>query len=580
MNRKNETAVTDGEAIWMMDAPPPGTAEAIQTASGLPEPLCHALARRGILPGELSRFLDSGLQHIQDPDLLPDMEPAVNRIWNALDRKETILVFGDYDVDGVCSTALMLEVLGALGGNVCSFIPHRMEDGYGLTQEALETCVRRFSPHLIITVDCGSSSTAEIEWARARGIDVVVTDHHEVDHSPPTAIACINPKRESSSSLSILAGVGVAFFLCFALLKKGREQGRSIASEVDLRKQLDLVAVGTIADMVPLLGDNRCLARYGLKMLNREQGRTGILALKEVAAIKTEIGCGHIGFQIGPRINAAGRLEHPDIALALLLQNDMEEARWLAQQLDDANQERRAVEDQVLEEAIRKVESEVDLDRSPILVVDGEGWHAGVIGIVASRLVQRWHRPAVVIAVDADTGIGKGSCRSVEGFHFTAALQKCAHLLEKFGGHAMAAGLQLHQDQIDTFRDLFNEQALPDLDPSQARQRIRVDGVLQPGHLKLDIARTLQSWAPFGIGNPEPVWRVDGATLGNVRILKDLHVKGTLRAGGAEVDAIGFNMADRQLPTGPVSMLLKLQINVWQGQERLQCLIIDWNSGL
>jgi single-stranded-DNA-specific exonuclease len=430
------------------------------------------LASRGITdPSDAERFLTPRLSDLADPFLLPQMDAAVQRIWRAIEGGASIAVYGDYDVDGITSTALMVQVLESLGAEVKSFLPLRMDEGYGLTPEGLQRCLESLKPSLILTVDCGTGSVAAVEQAKAAGVDIVVTDHHAVARGEVApALAVVNPKL-GDERFHMLAGVGVAFKLCHALTKHGRSGAHRAAGDLDLRGHLDLVALGTITDIVPLVGENRILARHGLAQLNKTENR-GLKTLIDVAGITQRIDTYEVGFRLGPRLNAAGRLGDALEALELLLTKDATRAMEVAQRLDASNRDRQAVEAAILQEVLREMDQQFDPGQHFGLVVGRKGWHTGVIGIVASRLVQRYNRPSIVIGFDED-GTGKGSCRSIDGFDLVGGLSQCAQHLVKFGGHTMAAGLEIERANLEPFQEAFNAAAAgalrgTDLRPVQA----------------------------------------------------------------------------------------------------------------
>lgn len=548
------------------------TARLVSSCRDLPPPLVAVLGQRGCrTPDEVESFLNPVLSSLRDPFLLPDMEQAVQRIERALAEKESILVFGDYDVDGVCSTALLVRVLRDLGGRVSSYIPGRMEQGYGLSIESAEVALERHSPSLIITVDCGSSSATAVEWLRGRGTDTVVTDHHEPDGQLPAGIPVVNPKRDAAHPDRVLCGAGVAFKLCHALLISGRGRGCAASAALDLKEILPEVAVATVADMVPLLGENRALVRAGLRRLEKD-ARPGWKALCDCAGVRLPLQPWHAGFALGPRINAAGRVGRADDALELLLTSRAERARGLARALDEANRERQGIEQGLVREAIEEVEKRIQTREYFGLVVAREGWHPGVIGIVASRLVARYNRPVAVIGIE--NGRGRGSCRSVEPFDMLAGLSTCSDLLDRFGGHAMAAGLELSADGLDAFCERFDAAAAHHLRGVDLRPALEIDRAITLAEAGRDLLEGLRRAGPFGQDNPEPVWTARGLVAENSRILKEKHLRMTLRDGDIRCEAIGFHLAGK-LPSGPVDAAFTVQENNWQGRSSVQLHLRD-----
>jgi len=545
---------------------------------GVPRIIAAILAGRGYGEEAAARnFLDARLSQLSDPFLLPDMDRAVDRIWAALDQGETIVIHGDYDADGVSSTALMVRVLSALGGRVIPFIPNRVDDGYGLSADTLKYCIETHHPGLLITVDCGTSSADAVRAATEAGVDVVITDHHEAGEEIAPAMAVVNPKVGDHDSLRILAGVGVAFKLCHALLRKGRDENRDIAQDMDLRAHMDLVSIGTIADMVPLTGENRVLARYGLGVLDRTES-AGLKALKEISGVRGTADTYHVGFLLGPRLNAAGRMGGAEKALELLLTDDAERGRNLAQELDGANRERQELEARIVEAAEKEIDDYFDPKKNFGLVLAREGWHPGVIGIVASRLVSRYRRPAVVIAMDEE-GRGKGSCRSIEGFNLVEHLAECADLLEGFGGHAMAAGLEVSMANVDAFRDQFNRVAKAALESMDLRPVQSIDAWIELDEIDEELMSYMDRMKPFGFGNPTPVLAASRVrVMGEPRILKEKHLKMKVSSGNRMFEAIGFGLGGREVPQGPLKMAFQVTRNEYRGRTSLQLQIKDFQA--
>lgn len=549
------------------------------SADLIPQPLVALLVQRGCTTvDEIAQFVNCGLASLRDPFEMPAMNKAVARIRKALSDGEKITVFGDYDVDGVCSTALLVRVLRELGGNVSAFIPSRFDDGYGLSADALAACVTEHNPSLIITVDCGTSSVEAVRKARTAGIDVVITDHHEPAEQIAPAIAVVNPKCVPDHPARILAGAGVAFKLCHALIKSGRENGCLASAGVDLKKYLEFTAVATVTDMVPLLGENRALVRAGFQSLENSCW-AGWNALKKMAGIAGSVETWHAGFAFGPRINAAGRVGRPDDALELLLTDLPARADELAQMLDSANRERQAIEKDMVREAIEEIDSYFDADRHFGLVIAREGWHTGVIGIVASRLVNRYSRPVVVIGMDG--AVGRGSCRSIDGYNLLDGLGACAELLKQFGGHAMAAGLDIEAQNLEEFKVRFNSAVASQIKACDLRPVLEIDRSITLSEADEALMGGLKRTGPFGQDNPEPVWAVCGVKATDSRILKEKHLKLTLSDGKSSREAIGFNLAEK-LPSGPVDVAFTLQENTWNGRTSIQLNIRDirpCNSG-
>lgn len=560
---------------WRVAEPDPAVVARLAAATDLPEPVARVLVNRGVAEDELKGFLDPRLDSLSDPFLLPGMEDAVDRIWAAIDGGEKILIYGDYDVDGVTSTALMLNVLRDLGAERPQhYIPHRMDDGYGLTVETMQKVRATFEPGLVITVDCGTGSVEAVEEGAKLGVDVIVTDHHEVSSGVAGALAVVNPKLGDNQDLHMLAGVGVAFKLCHALIKAGREDGRK-AAKLDLRKYLYLVSMGTIADMVPLVKENRILARAGLASMNRNRP-IGIQALGKVARIDEEITTYHIGFQIGPRINAAGRMSKSDRALACLMESDLEQALVIARELDAANDERKQVGLEIAAAALEEIEASFDATDTFAIVAGQEGWHPGIVGIVASRVAKRFHRPTVIIGIDQN-GKGKGSCRGVPGFDLVAGLAQADDYLNKYGGHKMAAGLEIDAEHIPAFRERLNAVAKEMFGGVPPNPVLKIDSWLETDDLTIDMVDAIERLRPFGQGNATPVWACRDVVVEDTREVGDGHLKLNLLSGERAFKAIGFNMFEREVPDR-IDIAFELKRNVYRGTTSLELVLQDFRS--
>ncbi|MBP7829774.1 MAG: single-stranded-DNA-specific exonuclease RecJ [Kiritimatiellae bacterium] len=546
-------------------------ADSLAASLGIPRPLAEVLAARGLAePAEARRFLNPRLDNLADPTVLPDMGRAVERVLRAVKARERIVIFGDYDADGVTAAALLTRFLRGLGGEAVPFLPLRLEEGYGLGVDALRRCLEAHHPELVITVDCGTGSVDAVRAAAESGVDVVVTDHHEPSGDVAPAAAVVNPKLGSDEQARQLAGVGVAFKLAWALAARAGADARLVF------RYLDLVAVGTVADVVPLQGENRILVHYGLRQLNNNPW-TGLRALIEAAEIRDAIGEYHLGFVIGPRLNAAGRLGDAQAALELLLTEDAGAAEPLARQLDRGNRERQKIEADILEEALQDVAA-LDLEKHAGLVLARRGWHPGVIGIVASRIVGRYGRPVLMITLNED-GTGRGSGRSIEGFNLVENLAACRDHLARFGGHAMAAGLELEEKNLAALREAFSRRVADAVPPDRLRPVQRVDSWIDLADADERLFENLQALRPFGCGNPRPVWAASRVrVLGQPRILKDKHLKLRVVSGSAQREAIGFNLAGQPLPDGPMDIAFTLDMNSWMGRETLQLKLEDFRA--
>lgn len=540
----------------------PSLASELSSSLGVPRLIGELLARRGFdCMEKAARFLDPKLKTLSDPFQLADMDSAVTRILTAIDKGERIALYGDYDVDGVTSLALMTRVLRAYGSEPARFLPHRMEEGYGLSADGIARCVEEHRPQLVIAVDCGTASVHEVRALREQGIDVIVIDHHEPQAELPPCNALVNPKR--GKDFHYLCSVGLVFKVSHALLKR-----RPLPS-LDLRELLDLVALGSVADIVPLVEENRILVRYGLQRI-ADSKWIGLRALVEVSAVRAPISPGDVGFMLGPRLNAAGRLGTAQDALELLLTEDPRRAHEIAHDLDDRNRERRAVEERVVTEAEKQINDWFDPLLHAAIVVGAQGWHPGVIGIAASRVQKRYHRPTFVIGFDEE-GVGKGSGRSVEGLSLVAALDRCGMHLEKFGGHAMAAGLTVREDRFSAFRDAFLCAARDMLTDEWLLPRLRLDGELALSDVSLKLLDHLDALQPFGIGNHAPVFFARNVSLvGEPRVMKEKHLSLSFRNGRGETRAVWFGSAKQELPRLPWDIAFTVERNEYQGIVRPQ----------
>ena len=501
------------------------------------------LAIRGITdPDDAARFLNPTLEQLHDPMKLAGLECAVDRLLAAITKSERIAVHGDYDVDGITSTVILRRALELLGGNVTHFIPERLTDGYGLQPATIDR-LHAEGVKLIVSVDCGIRGADAARRARELGVELIITDHHEPDSELPDACAVVNPKRHDCSYPDKnLAGVGVALKLVQALCARA---GKSAW----LPAFVKIASIGTLADVVPLVGENRIIAKLGLQMLTKGPHKVGLRALLEAAGLSGKtIDSYHIGFMVAPRINAAGRMSTPDIATRLLLAADEamgEEAKALAAQLEEENTRRRQEDQDILAKAKKIVETDPEIGARSVLVVAGEGWHRGVIGIVASKLVDAFYRPAIVLSVDGD--LAHGSCRSIAGFDMLACLESCAPLMKRFGGHKAAAGLQLDTARIKEFRLAVNAHADTCLGPDDLRPRLWLDGPLAFSDLNERVMSEFASLAPFGPGNPRPRFHTGPvAIVDGPRLLKDRHLKMSMKQNGRVLRAIQWNAAERE----------------------------------
>jgi single-stranded-DNA-specific exonuclease len=535
------------------------------------------LINRGIdSPEAARRYLSPGLSDIPDPFLLPDMEAAVDRILAAMKSGEKIAIFGDYDVDGIAGTALLALFLKELGQDPITMLPNRAGEGYGLSRGAVEM-LHEMGAGLIITVDNGTRAVAEIAYARKKGIDVIVTDHHALDGPKPNASALVNPHfLDQNSPCRQLAGCGVAFMLTLALRRRIREQGNLPDPEPNLRQHLDLVALGTVADIVSLTGTNRTLVRHGLVEIGRS-AKPGIRRLLEVSGTSTQdIGPGAVAFRLAPRINAAGRIGDAHAALNLLTCSDTELALQIAQQLDRSNRQRQRQEERILIDVDSQLQKDQALATRAGIVMYAKNWHVGVLGIVASKITERLGRPAVVISLD--TTPARGSARSAGGIDLLKALSQCQELLVRYGGHDMAAGLSIDAHHIETFAGRF-DQACSRLTPTRKPRGLAIDAMVDPADITDRLAQEISCCQPFGIGNPEPILAMADMNIYDRRIVGQNHLKLKVGNQGQVFDAIGFGFGDKLSPDATrISLAFVPQLKSWRGVTSIQLKIRDLKS--
>jgi len=508
---------------------------------------------------EVRAFLNPRLSTLADPLFLPGMQEAVERIFHAVDQRQRIVLFGDYDVDGVTSLALLSEVLRAYGVEAALFLPRRIEEGYGLSAEGVARCLRQHNPQLLIAIDCGTSSSVEIALLRKAGVDVIVLDHHEPKTELPECLL-VNPKT-TNSGFEYLCSVGLTFKLCHALLKTRR-------IDFDLKTVLDLVALGTVADIVPLQGDNRVFVKSGSAVISSSR-RAGIIKLIEVAGVKPPVMPDDIGYRLGPRLNAAGRLATAEKALRLLLTDNPIEAAELARELDNQNRERQEVEKQILQQAEEELAKNFDPSRDAGIVLGARGWHPGVLGIVASRISKKYYRPTIIIGFD-ESGAGKGSGRSIENCSIVRALTECGGTLEKFGGHEMAAGVSLREENLPQFREQFLEAAARQLSDDALAPRLHLDAEIGLAEINFDLLHWHEMLQPFGNGNPQPIFVCSGVEAARPpRIVGERHLDLRLKKQNAIRHAIFFDGASVPLPPAPWDVAFRLHPNLYEGETRI-----------
>lgn len=566
---------TSTPKTWVLRTPAaPEHAQRLAAELGLSFTFASLLANRGFGSSlEVQEFLQPSLGKLLDPFLMRDMDKATERIWKAIDAQEQILVFGDYDVDGITATSLLSSALTRLGAKVTYFIPDRIRDGYGFSERGVEVARKRRTK-LVVTADCGITATNEVKIAGTHGIEVIVTDHHEPLGDMPDAVAILNPKRKDCPyPFKELAGVGVVLKLV-----QGLAAARPGAlPEEFVPQHLDLVALGTIADVVPLRGENRIFAKLGLDQICTSQ-KPGIIALKEVAGLKARrVESGHVAYILAPRINAAGRLGNAESGVRLLLSTEPQEAAIIAESLEEDNSNRKKIDEQTLEDALEQLRRSGP-DLPPAIVLWSDSWHPGVLGIVASRLMERFHRPTILVSADEDEG--KGSGRSIPGFDVCQALQECREFLIGFGGHSYAAGLTIRAENLEKFREKLCSVVTARINPDDYVPKLSIDGSLSLDDCNEELVEFLDRLSPFGIGNAEPLFVADDVRLASPpTVVSRNHLKMSLRQNGREIDCIGFgmgHMASRiQSDPGRLSVAFVPTINVWQNRARLQLKLRD-----
>jgi single-stranded-DNA-specific exonuclease len=544
------------------DPADPAITERLSRELGLSPLLAALLAARSVTdPGEAEDFLHPRLASLPDPLATPGMERAAQRLAQAVAAREKVVLYGDYDVDGVTSLAIMHRFLAANGLETRNFLPLRESEGYGLSREGLDRVFAAEEPSLVVALDCGTSSHEEARWLAGKNVDLVIVDHHETKGHTAECTAMVNPKALGGNT--DLCTAALVFKLCHAVQKiTGRR-------EPDLREYLDLAAMGTICDLAPLRGENRVFVRHGLARLSQTKW-LGLRALMEVGSVVPPVSAGDVGFRLGPRLNAAGRLHTAEAALELLLAEDSGRARRLALELDVCNRERQDLEHKVLEAALEQIREIFDPARDSAVVVGGDGWHHGVVGIVASRLCRKFHRPAIVVGFD-EAGDGHGSGRSIDGLSLVDTLGGCAGLLGDFGGHHMAAGLSVHREKFEEFRRQFAGLAADQLQPAHLTPRLTIDARINVADLDQGHLEELSLLEPCGMGNPAPVFCARGvAPVNGPDVLKEKHVRFRVRGKEELLAAIYFNGASEDFPRAPWDVAFKLVRNEYRQRVSLQ----------
>ena len=567
---------------WTHTPHPAAEAEALSKRAGISRVLAELLLRSGLRDGDdATAFLQPALAALNDPFLLRNLEAAATRLRQAIAHREEIVVLGDYDVDGVSSTALLVMILRRFGLNPRFIVPRRSEDGYGLSRSAIDRALEAGKPHLFIALDCGTNSHAEAAFLRAQGIDVMVIDHHRSKEQPLEQCLLINPHVQADatngdSAWRNLCTVGLVFKLCHGLLKQLRQENHPVAFRIKLRDHLDLVALGTVADLVPLLGENRILARHGLRILQEAQ-RPGLRALMDVAGVKPALGISptDISFRLGPRINASGRLADAALSVELLLSDDPVFCAETAQQLDAFNRERQDIERAITEEAERSIETRFLADAGVVLFA--ENWHPGVVGIVAGRVTRKYNRPCVVLGNEGD--MAKGSGRSVDGVNLVEVLGTCCEHLTSWGGHPMAVGIALPKIHLESFRAGFAAAVRAHAGGDIAEARLDIAAWITPELITERLMEELEELHPFGQGNPEPIFGVQGVVLRHaVEVFKEQHFRFHFEDGrGRRLHGVAWKLAHRTPPLGvPLDLAVELKWNHFNNRKLLQLGLVDW----
>jgi single-stranded-DNA-specific exonuclease len=559
---------------WLVSKTNPDFLKYLSREVSISPVLAQILINRDMKDAEsVKDFLSPSIGKMHDPFLLPDMDKAVERLKKSIEKSETLLVHGDYDADGLTSTAILVSAFRMLGLKTFYHIPNRLIEGYGLSIKGIEKAAQ-CNADLIITADCGISSKESVSKAISMGMDVIVTDHHEVPDILPDALAVIDPHRKDSEyPFKHLAGVGVAFKLIQALYTELKVEDR----DSKLESFLDLVALGTIADSVPLTGENRIIVSHGLKVINEGGARIAIKAMKEVAGVDREFLAKTLSFTLIPRINAAGRLNDASEVVELFLTDDIKEAKRIAVLLDEQNRKRKAIEGDVFKEAMEMIDPD-NLDSA--IVLSSPDWHAGVIGIVASRLVEMFYRPVFLFSIDGDTA--KGSARSIPPFHLFKAISECSDVLIGYGGHRMAAGARISTDKLPVFKEMLSAKVDNYLSPDDLLPVLDIEAAVNLSEINLSLVKELSLLEPFGNSNKEPLFGARGINIVDNRIVGNNHLKMKLSQMNHQMDTIGFGMGDELKHIGSSSTLdiaFVPEINEWNGMRSIQLNLKALRSG-
>ncbi|MCP4568863.1 MAG: single-stranded-DNA-specific exonuclease RecJ [FCB group bacterium] len=560
--------------LWVLAMDPPDQlVNELASQTGMPRAVIRILVNRKLDTIEkIKAYLEPSLNDLSDPFILKDMDAAVTRITDALRENERIMIYGDYDVDGITATSLLFLIFNRLGAQVDFYLPNRLTEGYGLTKEGIDEAKNR-GITLMVSVDTGITAIDEVKYAKSQGIECIITDHHEVGDFLPEAVAIVNHKQpDCPYDGAELAGVGVAFKLAQALYRRLGQD------ESELEEHLDLVALGTSADIVPLLGENRTLTKFGFQQIARTT-KPGLKSLAFISGLMgKEIGTGQVAFVLAPRINAIGRLGDAQHAIRLLTTKDEQLAAKIARELDSENRRRKTIDETTLKEALDQIGEQCDFEKDKAIVLCSEGWHLGVIGIVASRIVEKHHLPTVLIAIDK--GEGKGSARSIPGFHLTEALKKCEDLLIRFGGHKYAAGLTIKPENVEAFRKRLVDVSREMLSDEDMISKLHIDAEIELDSIDNTFLDLLETFNPFGPMNMRPVFLTRNIeVVGQPYLVGRNHLKMKVRKGEKVIDVIGFGFGDLVRPlatrTGTIDMIYVIEYNHWNGVTRIQLRVKD-----
>lgn len=544
--------------------------EKISREASLSPLLGHVLWHRGCQSLDLIQdFLAPRLQSLKDPFVLTDLQKAAQVVLKSWAKKERIVIYGDYDVDGMTSTAFLYRFLKKMGAQVSYFLPDRITEGYGFTLPALKRCLAENHPQLLIAVDCATTAVAESQWLQGQGVQVVIVDHHELAEERPSTAAFVNPHQDQQSTY--FASVGLVFKLCHGILK----EEESLRVKIDLKEFLDLVALGTIADLVPLIEENRIFVHRGLEQMNQSVN-LGLRMLKKVAGIRSEIRASDVGFRIAPRLNAGGRMGDACRSLEVLISEESETVDRLVEELDSENRERQKIEQSILEEAMQELQETFSSKNDRVIVLGRRGWHCGVIGIVASRIQKAYHRPTVIIGFD-EQGTGKGSGRSIEGCSLVDLLRSCEQHLVTCGGHEMAAGLTVQESAFQGFREQMVERAKTFVNPQALQPQLTLHGKIQAKEVDENLYDEIHRLAPFGQKNSEPIFEIQGMEMTRApKVFGNNHIKFFFRGGDHEVEAVGFGMGDREWNAQGMRFAGVVDWDDYRNQ--VQVRIIDWKT--